>query len=183
MPESATDITTLIGKARGGDKQAEHELFERVYPELQRIARQRLNAESLARESTESMIHECYLRWSRHAPEFVEGRDHFYGLVARVMRQVLVDRARARLSQRRDHSREVQLERELGLASDPMLIKLDDALKALAKAAPLPAQLVEMRFFGGFTAEQSAEALGLDVHLTRRQLRFGQSWLKRELGA
>lgn len=182
MDEQATDITTLIGRTRSGDKQAEHELFERVYPELQRIARQRLNSESLASESTESMIHECYLRWTRHTPEWVEGRDHFFGLVARVMRQVLVDHARARSALRRDHSLEVRLERELGQESEPMLLRLDDALKALAAAAPLPAQLVEMRFFGGFTAEQSAEALGLDVNLVRRQLRFGQSWLKREMG-
>ncbi|MCX6609393.1 MAG: ECF-type sigma factor [Acidobacteria bacterium] len=181
MDQPATDITTLIGKTRGGDKDAERELFERVYPELQRIARQRLNAESLARESTESMIHECYLRWTRHAPEWVEGRDHFFGLVARVMRQVLVDHARARSALRRDHKLEVSLEREPGQETEPVFLRLDDALKALAATAPLPAQLVEMRFFGGFTAEESAEALGLDVHLVRRQLRFGQSWLRREL--
>jgi RNA polymerase sigma factor (TIGR02999 family) len=162
-------------------------LFERIYPELHAIARQRLSTERDAAESTESIVHECYLRLARGGLPEVENRGHFFALVSRLMRQILVDHARARTAQRRDHRLAQPLEAMNGVADSasekpPLLVRLNDAMEEFAKIAPRPAQLVELRYFGGMTAEESAEYLGIGVQDVRREIRYAQSWLRRELG-
>lgn len=157
-----------------------------MYPELHAIARQRLAGEQYAAESTESLVHECYLRLNKSGLPEVSDRGHFFALVSRVMRQILVDFARSRMAKRRDKRRETPIEnaqavRDTGAERVPALVELDEHLKELEKVAPEAAQLVELRFFGGLTAEEAAEYLGMDVGRVRRQLRYGQGWLRRAM--
>lgn len=177
------EITALVARAHAGDRAAEGALFEEVYPHLRQIARQRLSREAHAQQATESIVHECFLRLMRgQNPPEVASRAHFFALSARLMRQILVDHARARLAGRRDRRRETSLDEAATVADrTPDLLRLDTALTALAQTAPRQAQLIELRFFGGLTAEESAACLGIPVPEVRRGLRFAQSWLKREL--
>jgi RNA polymerase sigma factor (TIGR02999 family) len=161
-------------------------LYERIYPDLYAIAKQRLSGEKHALESTESLVHECYLRLKRSGLPEVDDRGHFFALISRLMRQVLVDSARARMAQRRDKRVEQGLEDAKTMpdrqaARLPQLIQIDEHLRQLEKEAPEAARLVDMRFFGGLTAEEMAELLGMDVGRVRVQLRYGQGWLKRAM--
>ena len=163
-------------------------MYELIYPELRAIARQRLAGENYASESTESIVHECYVRLTKSNLPPVESRAHFFAMVSRLMRQILVDHARARMAQRRDKRLEVALEQVPKIADaipdrPPVLVRLDEALKSLAELDPHKAQLVELRYFGGLTAEESAEFLSLDVVDVRREIRYAQNWLRREMGA
>ncbi len=179
-------MTTLLARARAGEAGAEPLLFERVYPELHAIARQRLAGEMYASESTESLVHECYLRLKKGGLPEVVDRGHFFAVVSRIMRQILVDFARLRMAQRRDKRLESPLESAKELRDGqaeriPQLLEIDEQLKELEKVAPEAAQMVELRFFGGLTAEEMAEFLKLDVGYVRRRLRYGQGWLKRAM--
>jgi RNA polymerase sigma factor (TIGR02999 family) len=131
-------------------------------------------------------VHECYLRLNKGGLPEVSGRSHFFAMVSRIMRQILVDFARSRLAQRRDKRLEkpigdAQTIRDEGAQRMPMLLEMDDQLRELEKVAPEAARLVELRFFGGLTAEEAAEYLEMDVGRVRRQLRYGQGWLRRAL--
>lgn len=163
-------------------------MFEAVYPQLHTIARQRLSSENHASESTESIVHECYLRLTRSGIPAIESRSHFFALVSRLMRQILVDHARARMAARRDRRLEVSLDQTPGVVDatpsrTPMLLRLDAALASLAALSPHQAHLIELRYFGGLTAEETAEALGLEMREVRRDLRYAQNWLRREMNA
>jgi len=126
-------------------------------------------------------VHEAFLRMAGSPlPEF-ENRSHFYGIAARVMRQVLVDLARARQAAKRGRELEVTLS---GLVARPVgdsFLVLNDALDRLTQDHPLKGRLIELRFFGGLTAEESAAALSMSVHTVRRELRLALAWLRREL--
>ncbi|MDX2266735.1 MAG: ECF-type sigma factor [Bryobacter sp.] len=181
-----SDLTTLIDQARAGDTAAEQALYESIYPELRAIARQRLAREAHAPESTESLVHECYLRLKKGGLPEVGDRSHFFALISRIMRQILVDFARARLAGRRDKRREASIESAETVADQkaqrtPGLLELDEHLRELEKVAPEAARLVELRFFGGLTAEESAGLLNMDVGRVRRLLRYGQGWLRRAM--
>lgn len=104
------------------------------------------------------------------------------------MRQILVDHARARMAQRRDKRLEVALEQVPKVAEGipdraPILVRLDEAIRSLAELDPQKAQLIELRYFGGLTAEESAEFLSLNLVDVRREIRYAQNWLKRAMGA
>lgn len=181
-----TELTTLIAQVRAGEEGAESLLMERIYPELHAIARQRLGGEAFAAESTESLVHECYLRLKRGGLPEVADRGHFFAVVSRVMRQILVDFARARVAQRRDKRREVPVEMAEQVAGEkgdqlPQVLEIDQQLRALEAVAPEAAAVVELRFFGGLTAEESAGVLGIEVQAARRNLRYGQAWLRRAM--
>lgn len=185
-----TELTTLIARARDGEPGAESLLYERIYPELRAIARQRMAGEMNAAESTESLVHECYLRLKKGGLPDVENRAHFFALVSRMMRQILVDFARMRKAQRRDKRLETPLNSmddlvnglRDGQAENLLeLLEIDQQLSLLEQVAPEAAQMVELRFFGGLRAEEIAEYLKLDVEQVRRRLRYGQSWLRRAM--
>lgn len=180
------DLTTLIAQVRAGDTDAEERLIELIYPELHAIARLQLGGEAYAAESTESLVHECYLRLKRSGLPEVRDRGHFFAVVSRLMRQILVDFARARIAQRRDKRLEVDVVladkvTKEDAARMQQLLEIDQQLRALEAVAPQAAKLVELRFFGGLTAEESAEHLGIEVQAARSQLRYGQAWLRRAM--
>ncbi len=179
------ELTELLHKVRNGDDQALHVLIPLVYKELKALAAGHLRRESrnIPLETTD-LVHEAYLKFSfLSLPDF-QNRAHFYGIASRLMRQVLVDLARARLAQKRDAGIEIVLTDMPGsapLQTDAQLLSLHEALQRLEKEHPRKAKLIEMRYFGGMTAEDSADALQMPVHTVRREVRFAQAWLKRVL--
>jgi RNA polymerase sigma factor (TIGR02999 family) len=131
-----------------------------------------------------ALVHEAYARLIKQDHPDYNSRAHFMGVAAQVMRQILIDHARSRDAGKRGGGAEkVSLDGAGGVpAGDPLIIlTIDAALEKLAQNDALKARLVEMRFFGGMTAEESAEVLKLPVHEVRRHLRVGQAWLQREL--
>lgn len=166
-----------------------NELTPALYNELHRIALRHLSGErpNHTLQAT-ALIHEAWLKLSDGAERTFTNEVHFLAVASRVMRQVLVDYARSRATQKRSAGIENDAFWTAGLeVSTPKgvelleLIKLDDAIKDLAQEDESAARLIEMRYFGGMTAEETAQALGLSVHVVRHDLRFAQAWLRRRL--
>lgn len=178
------EITEILQRVHAGDAQALHDVVPLVYEELKKLAAGHLRREGRAQPlNTTALVHEAFLRLARGRHPSYENRAHFYGIASRLMRQVLVDLARARKAEKRSSMEEVPLADlpDLGCRADESLLLMDDALDRLAQTAPLKAQLVEMRYFSGLTAAASAEALSMSVHVVRRELRLAHAWLRREL--
>jgi RNA polymerase sigma factor (TIGR02999 family) len=177
-------ITDLLHRAHDGDREALNSLLPLVYQELKQLAMGHLRRErdSGAIEAT-VLVHEAFLRMAGSPlPEF-ENRSHFYGIAARVMRQVLVDMARSRQASKRGRELEVTLSgvADLGAPSGDAFLVLNEALDRLARENSLKGRLIELRFFAGLTAEESAAALSMPVHTVRREIRLALAWLRREL--
>jgi len=183
-------VPQLLERLRGGDQSVLNELVTALYSELRRIAARQLRGERREHTlQTTALVHEAYLRLFSNAPRHFEGRAHFLAVASRVMRQVLVDYARARGTKKRSGEGggdQVAWTTSLAVEGDPgigqlELLELDRALEALASEDKSLAELIEMRYFGGMTAEETAEALGQSVHIVRHDLRLAQAWLRREL--
>ena len=188
------DVGPLFEKLRGGDEAAFDELVAALYDELRRIAARHLRSERPSHTlQTTALVHEAYLKLvSDHQRGFVD-RAHFLAVASRVMRQVLVDYARARFTKKRAgdaHGKMRSLEWtgsiEVGSDADMHqieLLDLDAALDALGREDKSLAGLIEKRYFGGMTAEETAEVLGQSVHVVRHDLRLAQAWLRRKLSS
>jgi RNA polymerase sigma factor (TIGR02999 family) len=178
------EITVLLQRMRGGDQSALNLLIPLVYDELKKLARAHLRRERrpISLETT-SLVHEAFLRLAGNRQACYESRAHFYGIASRLMRQVLVDTARASAAEKRGAGQEVAVAELPDWAPQPNrpLLAMEEALERLERADPLKGQLIEMRYFGGMTAEESSLALSLPVHIVRRELRLGQAWLRREM--
>ena len=179
----AESITVLLSRV-GGDREAFDQLIPLVYQELHRIAEGYVRRESqnYSLQPT-ALIHEAYLRLSGYRGAGYQNRSHFFGFAARVMRQILVDHARARQAAKRGAQVKVTFDQSFDFAPerDRVVMALDDALHTLAREDARKARLVEMRFFGGMTAEEIAECEEMPVHIVRRELRAAQAWLRREI--
>jgi RNA polymerase sigma-70 factor (ECF subfamily) len=177
------DITDLLNRVQTGDRGALDAVIPLVYTELKKLAAGHLRREGRAApiEAT-ALVHEAFLRLAAGRPPAYASRVHFYGIASRLMRQVLVDMARARATEKRS-AREVHLAEipDLCQRPDRLLLAMDDALERLGQMDARKVQLIEMRYFGGMTAEETAEALSLSVHQVRRELRAAQAWLRSEL--
>lgn len=179
-------ITELLHRVHAGDPQALHTVIPLVYDELKRLAAGHLRREGKARPlDTTALVHEAFLRLAHGQHPSYENRSHFYGIASRLMRQILVDLARARATEKRNPGQQVAMTdiAELGRQPDDTLLVMDEALNRLGRTDPLKVQLIEMRYFGGMTAEESAALLSLSVHVVRRELRLAQAWLHKELAA
>jgi len=177
-------ITELLQRVHDGDQQALHTVIPLVYDELKKLAAGHLRREGRARPlETTALVHEAFLRLAHGQQPSYENRSHFFGIASRLMRQVLVDLARARSTAKRSAMEEVHLAEipDLGRQPDESLLIMDEALERLAQSDPLKVQLIEMRYFGGMTAEESATALEMPVHTVRRELRLAQAWLHKEM--
>jgi len=177
-------ITDLLRRAHDGDAEALNAVVPLVYQELKQLAMGHLRheRERVPIEAT-ALVHEAFLRMAGSPlPEF-DSRAHFYGIAARVMRQILVDLARSRDAHKRGHELEVTLSgcEDVGAPAGDAFLTLNDALDRLTQDQPLKGRLIELRFFAGLTAEESAEAMALPVHKVRREIRLGLAWLRREL--
>ena len=184
-PKVDEPITVLLQRFASGDKVALDRLIPLVYSELQRLARGYLRNERPGHTlQPTALVHEAYARLLRQDHPDYQNRAHFMGVAAQVMRQILIDHARTRNAAKRGggqakFSMDEALDISVGRPS--ILIAIDDALAALEQKDPVKAKLIEMRFFGGLTAEESAEAMQMSVADVRRQLRVAQAWLQREL--
>jgi RNA polymerase sigma factor (TIGR02999 family) len=189
----STPVPKLFEKLRTGDQSALNELTPALYDELHRIASRHLSGErpNHTLQAT-ALVHEAYLKLFEGSPRGFTDKVHFLAVASRVMRQVLVDYARSRATQKRaagidkgaDTSEPWMPKLEVGSGKGVELlelIKLDDAIRDLTNENEPLARLIEMRYFGGMTAEESASALSLSVHVVRHDLRFAQAWLRRRL--
>jgi RNA polymerase sigma-70 factor, ECF subfamily len=178
-------ITGLLQRFAGGDKDALDRLIPLVYSELQRLADNYIRNERPGHTlQPTALVHEAYARLLKQEQPDYRSRAHFLGTAAQIMRQILIDYARMRNADKRGGGgARFQLfdGTEVAVERPAMLIAIDDALHALAQRDPCKARLIEMRYFGGLTAEESAEAMGMTVPEVRRELRVGQAWLGREL--
>ena len=180
-------ITQLLQRINGGDHQALHTLIPLVYNELKKLAAGHLRRQGKARRplDTTALVHEAFLRLARGQHPCYENSSHFYGITSRLMRQVLVDLARAKATEKRGAMEEVSLTEgpDVVRQADESLLVMEDALERLGRTDPLKVQLIEMRYFGGMTAEESADVLSMSVHVVRRNLRLAQAWLYKEMAA
>lgn len=183
MSES-TSATTLLHAWREGDRSALDRLVPLVYSELRRMAGAYIRNERSAQtlEPT-ALVHEAYLRLVGTSDPDFTNRAHFLAIAARVMRQILVGRARARNADKRSAGLRVPLEEDLVLTGQraSLVIALDDALLELDRRDPEKARILELKYFGGMTAEDSAALLDVPVHKINRQMRLAQAWMRREL--
>jgi RNA polymerase sigma-70 factor, ECF subfamily len=184
VPDAA-QFTYLLRDLQGGKKQALDQIMPLVYAELHRMAdnylRQERDGHTL---QPTALVHEAYLRLIGQEQPDYQSRAHFCGVAAQVMRQILVDHARRRNAAKRGGGEpRLPLNEDLDYTQERAseLVALDDALSALAVDDAQKARLVELRFFGGLTAEESAEVTGLTPQTIYRELRVAQAWLQREL--
>ena len=181
------DVTQLLQAWSAGDEAALARLVPMVYNELRRIANRRMALENPGQtlEPT-ALVNELYLRLVDTAGLTFRDRSQFFGLAAQMMRRILVDAARARgAGKRGGAAAKVSLEERLFAAPerDREMVALDDALQALAKDDPRKARVVELRFFGGLSIEETGEVLGISVQTVRRDWNFAQAWLARAMSA
>jgi len=184
-PASAA-ITVLLSRAQQGDSAATNALFPLVYDELRRLADRYLSAEGPGQTlQPTALVHEAYLRLVGPADVEWENRAHFFGAAARAIRRILIDRARARRRQKRGGGeRPLPLEAAAEIAVDgPNLdiLALDEALQQLAAIDPQKAQVVELRFFGGLSVEETAAATGVSASTVAREWQFARIWLHRAM--
>jgi RNA polymerase sigma factor (TIGR02999 family) len=176
----------LLHQLRRGDQSARDRLLDVAYDTLHRIAQSYLRKERPGHTlQATALVHEAYLKLFGHSEIEFADRTHFFAVVAQAMRRILVDHARAHLAARRNDGRAgavPEIELEAGGGLEPMkLLDLDRALDALARERKPLAELIEMRYFGGMTAEETAEVVGRSVYVVRHELRLAHAWLRREL--
>lgn len=180
------DPTALLLAWGRGDQAAFDELVPLIHDELHRIARRHMRLERTGHTlQATALVNEAYLRLIDVKQIQWQNRAHFLAMAARVMRRVLVDSARARRFQKRGGGAQVEpLDEERIVAGEPGrdLVALDDALTALASMDPRKSHVVEMRFFGGLTVDETAEALHVSPETVRRDWRLAKAWLLSELG-
>jgi len=179
------EITRLLRAWTDGEQGASDQLMPVVYEELHRLA-----GVHMARErgdhtlQTTGLVHETYLRLIEASSASFQDRAHFFGMCAVLMRRILVDWARSRGSLRRGAGwRPVRLEEALVVSpeSEVDLVALDDALKALAVVDDRKSRVVELRYFGGLSVEETAQVLNVSAETVMRDWKFAKSWLRREL--
>jgi RNA polymerase sigma factor (TIGR02999 family) len=179
------EITDLLRQAHEGDADSLKAVIPLVYEELKALASSHLRREHAEKPvQTTVLVHEAFIRLAGSPLPECANRSHFFGIAARVMRQVLVDMARARRAEKRGAGVEVALADlpDVGAFRDSAFLALDEALNRLAVECPLKNRLIELQFFGGLTAQESADILGLPVQTVRKELRLAKAWLLHDLG-
>ena len=182
LPER--DITALLRDWSGGDREALERLMPIVYGELKRLASSYLRSERPDHTlQPTALVHEAYLRLQGQRSVVWSNRAHFFGIAARIMRRILVDHARRRRAAKRDAAAlRVTLVDDSAADRAPELIALDSALTSLERLDPQQARVVELRYFGGLTVEETAEAAGISTATVKREWRTARAWLRREIG-
>jgi RNA polymerase sigma-70 factor (ECF subfamily) len=184
-PPAVGEITGLLREWNAGNEQAFERVTELVYRDLRRAAHKYMQGERpLHTLQTTALVHEVYLRLFGVQRVNWQNRVHFLAVCARLMRRVLIDFARQRRYQKRGGDVvHLSLDETLTISPrpDPDLVRLDEALKTMAKVDPRKAEVVELRFFGGLTVEETAEALGVSPETVMRDWRLAKPWLLREI--
>lgn len=184
MAESTERITQLLYDWSRGDRAALDALTPLVYQELRQLARAHLRGEHPEHtlQST-ALVHEAYLRLVDQRVEW-KSRAHFFAIAAQMMRRILVDHAKARRTAKRgDGSPKLSLDESIVVSKEPGMdvVALDDALTELARIDPQRSQIVELRFFGGLSNQESAKVLGISPATVQRQWAGARAWLYHEM--
>jgi len=178
------DVTALLLAWGQGEDAARSQLVDAVYDELRRVAQRRLRAERANHSLTPTaLVHEAYLRLVDQRRVQWRNRAQFFAIAARLMRRILVDRARARAAAKRDGGQTIALD-DVDVGTAPRnvdLLALDSALDRLSALDERQGQLVELRFFAGFTVEETAVALDVAPITVKRDWALARAWLFREL--
>lgn len=176
-------VSQLLEKWQAGDSEALDALVPYVYAELRRLAHHHLRKErpDHTLQST-ALVHEAYLRLAKHEKMRFENRAHFFAVLARIMRQILVDYARNKHAAKRDA---IKLTLDEALAAGPIrelsVVALDDALQTLSHLDSRQAQIVELRFFAGLSIEETALVLDVSAATVKREWATARLWLKKEI--
>jgi len=179
------ELTLLLQRWGDGDEAARDELLPLVYDTLRRLASRHLNSEKrISTLQPTALVHEVYMRMAGpNTPDFVN-RAQFFAISARMMRQILVDEARSRLRQKRGGGA-VKVEMQEGMAVESGggadVLALHEALEELGKFDERRAKIVELRYFGGFTEEETALLAGVSAPTVRRDMRLAEAWLRSRL--
>lgn len=191
MTPESPEITELLKAWGGGDAAALDQLTPLVYEELRRLARRYMRNERAGNTlQTTALVNEAYLRLVDAQRVGWQDRAHFFAVSAQMMRRILVDAARARGSAKRggrvkraNHSTAFNLDEipDVSTGRDRELVAIDDALNALAEMDPRKARVIELRFFGGLSVEETAEILKISPQSVMRDWKLAKAWLTREL--
>jgi RNA polymerase sigma factor (TIGR02999 family) len=184
MASSSSDVVVLLHRWSGGDEGARDQLIPLVYDALRELARRRLGAAPFESSlGTTELVHEAYLRLVDARRVDLPDRANFLALASEVMRNLLVDRVRARLAEKRGGGVKPEDLDDYDVADEQMeaIADLDDALQRLATLNPRHGQLLQHRYFGGLTLEESAAAVGVSLATAKRELRLARGWLALEL--
>jgi RNA polymerase sigma-70 factor, ECF subfamily len=185
MPADSTEINFLIDQYRDRKSEGFERLMALVYDDLRKLAAWQLQSERPDHTlQPTALVHEVYLKLAAQNPVELQNKSHFFALAAQIMRRVLVDYARTRRREKRGGPQtKIALEDALNLSppSDPELIALDEALNALAERDPRKSLIVELRYFGGLSIEETADALGVSATTVRREWTMAKAWLRREM--
>jgi RNA polymerase sigma factor (TIGR02999 family) len=184
-PAEAGPVTELLDAWSAGDQSALDRLLPIVYRELHQIASRARRREPPGQTlQTTALVHEAYLRLVRQDHAQWQSRTQFFSVAAQAMRRILVDQARRRSAEKRGGERPLPLAAgfDVPVGTDAEVLAVDEALRALETVDPDLARLVNLRFFAGLTAEESAEALGVSPATIHREWACAKAWLQRELG-
>jgi RNA polymerase sigma-70 factor, ECF subfamily len=177
-------VTDILARFRGGDREAEAQLVHAVYAELRGLAAICLRSER--RDHTlqpTALVHEAFLRMTKHQPMWRD-RAHFFGVAARVMRQILVDYARRHRTRKRGGTHEMlTLDAALAFTKEKSseIVMLDEALVRLSQQDERQARIVEMKFFGGLGMDEIAEVLEISPRTVKRDWTMARAWLHQEI--
>jgi RNA polymerase sigma-70 factor (ECF subfamily) len=185
MGPLSPDVTVLLSELTRGNQQAAEKLVPLVYDELKRLARSYMRRERPDHTlQATALAHEAYLKLVRQEAVNWQSRSHFFGIAAQLMRRILIDHARGHLRVKRGGGKEV-LPLNEALAFSPEhseeLVRLDEALNRLATLDARQSRIVELRFFGGLTVEETAEFLGISPKTVKRDWSVAKAWLHGEL--
>jgi RNA polymerase sigma factor (TIGR02999 family) len=184
--QPAHAVTSLLARIGRGDEHAFDDLFPLVYAELRRIAAREMRRERPGRTlQATALVHEAYLRLVKDATLSAANRGQFLGIAAHAMREILIERARARVAQKRGGGA-ARVTLDDALSSTPGLsidvLALDEALHRLARLDARHARVVELRYFGGLSVDDTAAAMDLSPATVKRAWTLARAWLYRELG-
>jgi RNA polymerase sigma factor (TIGR02999 family) len=180
---SAECVTALLTRWKGGDQEALQALVPLVYKELRQLAHHCLQGERPHHtlQSTD-LVHEAYLRLTKQGPAHFADRAYFFAVSAHLMRQILVDHARGRRAAKRDGGCKLTLDEALGVPDRKVdLVALDDVLNDLARIDARQSRIVELRFFGGLSIEETSEVLRVSPATVKREWATARVWLHREM--
>lgn len=184
VDQGSGEVTHLLMELERHDQEAAPKLFELLYIELRRLAHYHLKHENPEHTlQATALVHEAYLRLVGVHQNW-HNRAHFFAIASSAMRRILVDHARAKHAAKRPFSQQrVDLEEVVLLASEPYddILALDRALDRLSEIDPRQERIVELRYFGGLTSEEAAEALGVSIVTVQREWAVAKAWLHGEL--
>lgn len=179
-------ISLLLDRWNHGDELALEQLMPLVYDELRRMARGALRRRPDQSLQTSDLLHETYIKLAGRDEHDWKNRAHFFGVAATAMRHILVDYSRSKIAQKRGGMQEQEslTDSVADTGGQSMqVVALEDALKMLAELDERKCRIVELKFYGGLTNEEAAEALDISVETVKREWRFARAWLLRELDA